>query len=200
MFSKTRRFAGLAVLLATTAVLAKPVQTGRQSINGVDYYYEIHGKGEPLLLLHGGLGSIEMFAPCCRSSPTTAGDRGRSPGPRPHRARRRDRSASIDMGDDMAALVKQLGYEQVDVDRLLARRRRRVPAGGPASRERCAAWRWSPRGFSTDGFYPEMLPHAGAGQRRLPPMMKDTPMYKSYVAVAPNAGRVPEAARHASAT
>ena len=31
--------------------------------NGVRYYYEIHGKGEPLLLLHGGLGSIDMFGP-----------------------------------------------------------------------------------------------------------------------------------------
>ena len=32
-------------------------------IKGVDYYYEIHGTGEPLLLLHGDLGSIDMFGP-----------------------------------------------------------------------------------------------------------------------------------------
>ena len=31
--------------------------------NGLKYYYEISGKGEPLLLLHGGLGSIDMFRP-----------------------------------------------------------------------------------------------------------------------------------------
>jgi pimeloyl-ACP methyl ester carboxylesterase len=24
-------------------------------------YYEIHGEGEPLILLHGGVGAIEMF-------------------------------------------------------------------------------------------------------------------------------------------
>ena len=36
-------------------------KSGRLAINGVDYYYEVHGRGEPLLLLHGGLGSIEMF-------------------------------------------------------------------------------------------------------------------------------------------
>jgi pimeloyl-ACP methyl ester carboxylesterase len=26
-------------------------------------YYEIHGTGKPLVLLHGGLGTIGMFAP-----------------------------------------------------------------------------------------------------------------------------------------
>ena len=43
---------------ATTAVTS-----GRQTIQGVTYYYELRGKGEPLLLLHGGLGSIDMFGP-----------------------------------------------------------------------------------------------------------------------------------------
>src|SRR6266853_1801842 len=40
-----------------------PVKSGHIDANGVSYYYEIHGRGEPLLLLHGGLGSIEMFEP-----------------------------------------------------------------------------------------------------------------------------------------
>src|SRR2546426_6182840 len=31
--------------------------------DGVNYYYEIHGQGQPLLLLHGGLFSIDMFGP-----------------------------------------------------------------------------------------------------------------------------------------
>ncbi len=30
-------------------------------VNGIDLYYEIHGTGLPLVLLHGGLGSGEMF-------------------------------------------------------------------------------------------------------------------------------------------
>jgi hypothetical protein len=51
-----------------------PARTGYVNANGVVYYYEIHGRGDPLLLLHGGLGSIEMvgsallpqrlFGPC----------------------------------------------------------------------------------------------------------------------------------------
>jgi pimeloyl-ACP methyl ester carboxylesterase len=33
------------------------------NVNGLKMYYEVHGKGQPLILLHGGLGGIGMFAP-----------------------------------------------------------------------------------------------------------------------------------------
>ena len=32
-------------------------------VNGIHLYYETHGTGRPLVLLHGGLGSGEMFGP-----------------------------------------------------------------------------------------------------------------------------------------
>src|SRR5262249_36564319 len=32
-------------------------------VNGIKLYYEVHGTGRPLVLLHGGLGAIEMFGP-----------------------------------------------------------------------------------------------------------------------------------------
>src|ERR671937_1781606 len=32
-------------------------------VNGINLYYETHGSGRPLMLLHGGLGSGEMFGP-----------------------------------------------------------------------------------------------------------------------------------------
>src|SRR5256884_1207523 len=32
-------------------------------VNGINLYYETHGGGRPLILLHGGLGSGEMFGP-----------------------------------------------------------------------------------------------------------------------------------------
>jgi hypothetical protein len=42
----------------------KPVKTGHAAVNGVNYYYAVYdGAGEPLLLLHGGLGQIETFGP-----------------------------------------------------------------------------------------------------------------------------------------
>ena len=32
-------------------------------VNGINLYYESHGAGRPVILLHGGLGSGEMFGP-----------------------------------------------------------------------------------------------------------------------------------------
>src|SRR5690606_33084204 len=50
---------------AAAGAMARPApdRSGHVEANGVSYYYEIHGQGEPLLLLHGGLGSIDMFGP-----------------------------------------------------------------------------------------------------------------------------------------
>jgi len=38
-----------------------PTQTGYAPVNGLKLYYEIHDTGQPLILLHGGIGAIEMF-------------------------------------------------------------------------------------------------------------------------------------------
>ena len=43
------------------------VKTGYAPVNGLKLYYEVHGNGEPLVLLHGGLGSIEMFGELLRA-------------------------------------------------------------------------------------------------------------------------------------
>src|SRR5258707_118078 len=91
-----------------------PTKTGHVEVNGVNYYYEVRGKGEPLLVLHGGLFSIGMFAPIM---PVLAENReviavdlqghGRSTlGNRP--------ISFIDMADDMAVILKQLGYVKVE--------------------------------------------------------------------------------------
>src|SRR5260370_40435666 len=41
----------------------QPTKSGHAAVHGVNYYYAVYGTGEPLLLLHGGLGQIEMFGP-----------------------------------------------------------------------------------------------------------------------------------------
>ena len=37
-------------------------KTGYAPVNGLNLYYEIYGAGEPLVLLHGGAGAIEIFS------------------------------------------------------------------------------------------------------------------------------------------
>src|SRR6185369_15104954 len=63
-----RAFAALAALSiaafsAQAETQAVAPKSGYVQANGLKYYYEISGKGEPLLLLHGGLGSTDMFKP-----------------------------------------------------------------------------------------------------------------------------------------
>lgn len=165
--------------------LPVPTKTGHFEVNGVNYYYEVRGKGEPLLLLHGGLGSIDMFA---AMMPVLAEKReviavdlqghGRSTlGSRP--------ISLVDMGNDMAAIVKELGYRQVDAMGYSL-------GGGVALRlavqhpdiVRRLALVSTP--FAQDGWFAEMLPQQAAVSAAMADMMKDTPMYKSYVAVAPH--------------
>lgn len=92
-----------AAALAVAAIIAAPARGQAQSnrptraadsgeakgvgryadVNGIRFYCEIRGKGQPLILLHGGLGAIEMFGPnlpaLARKAP---GDRRRSAGSR----------------------------------------------------------------------------------------------------------------------
>ena len=70
------------------------------------------------------------------------------------------------MADDMAALLKQLGYNQVDASatRSAAALAFRLAVQHP---EASAGWCWSRRGFSQDGFFPEgCCRMQAAGQRR----------------------------------
>ena len=184
----------LLVMEAATAAVtsqAVPKKTGHIDANGVNYYYEIHGQGEPLLLLHGGLGSIDMFRPVL---PVLAEGReviavdlhghGRTPlGNR--------KINLIDIGDDLAVILKQLGYGQVDVFGYSfgAGAGFRLAVQHPELVRRLAL---VSGGFAQDGFYPEMLPmqaQVGAGMLE---QMKGTPMYQSYVAVAPNPDEFPK--------
>ena len=167
------------------APVLKPSKTGHVTANGIDYYYALYGKGDPLLLLHGGLGQIEMFGPnlgmLAQEHRVIAVDlQGHG------RSSLGDREISlVDMGDDMATILGQLGQAKVDVMgyslgggvafRLAAQHpelvRRLVLVSTP---------------FAQEGFYPEMLPQQAQVGAAMAEAMKDTPMYKSYVAVAPH--------------
>src|SRR5690349_8062873 len=56
------------LLLASVATAVAAPKAGKSSapgkyakVNGLEMYYEVHGSGRPLILLHGGLGSSGMF-------------------------------------------------------------------------------------------------------------------------------------------
>lgn len=167
-----------------------PDKSGQVTANGITYHYQIRGEGEPLLLLHGGLGQIEMFGPVLvrlASERQVIGVDLHGHG----RTTLGDRPISLtDMGDDMAVILEELGYEQVDVMGYSM-------GGGVGFRlavqhpEMVRRLALVSAGFAQDGFYPEMLPMQAQVGSAMAEMMKDTPMYKSYMEVAPNPDEFP---------
>jgi pimeloyl-ACP methyl ester carboxylesterase len=175
---------GSSTVQAAPAARPVPARSGHVEANGVRYYYEVHGQGEPLLLLHGGLGSIEMFGPLlpvlAKARQVIAVDlHGHG------RTALGDREISmVDMGDDLATVLRELGYGQVDVMgySLGGGVAFRLAAQHPQMVRRLAI---VSAGFSREGYHPELLPmqaQVGAGMAE---MMKETPMYQSYAAIAP---------------
>src|SRR5690606_25139867 len=41
--------------------MSTPTSTGRVPVNGIELYYEVHGEGEPLVMLHGGVNPSDFF-------------------------------------------------------------------------------------------------------------------------------------------
>lgn len=163
----------------------KPTKSGHLPVNGVNYYYAVYGKGEPLLLLHGGLGQIEMFGPnleALAKGREVIGVDMYGHG----RTELGTREISlIDMGNDMAAVLKKLGYDKVDV--------LGYSMGGGVAFQVAAQHPQMVRRlvlvsavYAQDGFYPEMLPQQAAVGAAMAEQMKETPMYKSYMAIAPH--------------
>ena len=84
-------------------------------VNGIKLYYEIHGQGKPLVLLHGGLGAIEMFGP---NLPALAAGRQVIAVDLQAHGRTADIERPLDpqlMADDVAALLRLLEIERADV-------------------------------------------------------------------------------------
>lgn len=95
--------------------MSTPSKSGYAPANGVEVYYEMHGEGEPLVLLHGGFGLIEMFGP---NLPTLAeGHQVIGVDLQGHgRTLPFDRPMSFEaMATDVAELIKHLGFEKANV-------------------------------------------------------------------------------------
>lgn len=88
---------------------------GFASVNGLEIYYEIHGKGQPLVLLHG---AFRPSAPRSGASARACQD----PSGYCLRDAGHGRTADIErplslerMADDIAAAIQPLGIEPADV-------------------------------------------------------------------------------------
>src|SRR6266571_4464912 len=84
-------------------------------VNGIELAYQVIGEGEPLVLLHGGFGSVEMFGPnveLLAAGRQVIGvdlqSHGRSPAA--------DRPMRFEtMADDIDALIRSLGFERAAI-------------------------------------------------------------------------------------
>ncbi len=160
------------------------VKTGYAPVNGLKLYHEIHGTGEPLILLHGGLGAGEMFVeilPLLSNSRRVITVDLQAHG----------RTADIDrplafesMADDIAALANHLGIENTEVMGYSL-------GAGVALRTAVRHANLVRKlvlvstAFKRDGWYPEILAGmAQVGAATAEPM-KQTPMYQMYSRIAP---------------
>ena len=110
---RLRGLAALALAFAALPAAAAETKTGYVKTGGLEYYYEISGAGEPLLMLHGGLGSIDMFKPILPAF--TAHRQVIAVDLQGHgRTALGKRAFNLpDMGNDMAAILDALGFAQV---------------------------------------------------------------------------------------
>jgi pimeloyl-ACP methyl ester carboxylesterase len=153
-------------------------------VDGLALWFDERGSGDPLILLHGGIGGSEMFDPILDT--LAAGRRvitvdlpGHGHTASPGRPLRYE-----DMADQIAGLIRHLGLDQADLMGLSL-------GGGVALRTaiqhpaliRRLVLVSAP--FRQNGWFPEVV----AGQSALGPdaaeMMQQSPFYASYAKVAP---------------
>ena len=153
-------------------------------VNGLKLYYETYGTGRPPILLHGGLGSGEMFGPVLpllaeRHQVVAVDLQGHG------------RTADIDrpiearlMADDIAALIDHLALASPDVVG--------YSLGGGVAWQTAFKYPKKIRrlvavsaNIRADAIYPEMRAQQGQVNAAAAEFMKDTPMYQLYQRVAP---------------
>ncbi|MER5606779.1 alpha/beta hydrolase [Micromonospora tulbaghiae] len=169
----------------TTAQRDETHAQGRYAdVNGVHLYYETHGEGRPMILLHGGLTSGEMFAPILPA--LTAKHQVILVDLQGH-----GRTADVDrpldmalMADDVAALIDLLGLDRPDVVGFSL-------GGGVALHtafrhpEKVGRLVAASAHIRRDAVHPELLAQQGQVNAAAAEYMKGTPMYELYQRVAP---------------
>ena len=153
-------------------------------LNGLNMYYEIQGAGRPMILLHGGLGSGEMFGPILPA--LTANHRVIAPDLQGH-GRTADIDRPIDerlMADDIAALIDHLGLDKPDLVGYSL-------GGGVAFHtavkypEKIGRLVTASVYFRSDDVHEELKAMQGQVNASAAEFMKETPMWETYQRLAP---------------
>src|SRR3982075_1144503 len=160
-------------------------------VNGINLYFETHGSGRPLVLLHGGLGSGEMFGPvlpllAARHQVVTVDLQGHG------RAADIDRPIDVRlMAGDIAALIDHLALATPDVVG--------YSLGGGVALQTAAQYPAKVRrlvvasaNIRPDAIYPEMRAQQSQVSAAAAEFMKDTPMYQLSQRVAPRPDDFPQ--------
>jgi len=153
-------------------------------VNGIKLYYERHGSGRPMILLHGGLGSGEMFAPIL---PQLADHHEVILVDLQGHGRTADIDRPIDtrlLAGDICALIDELHLEQPDLVGYSL-------GGGTAffaalqCPEKVRRLVMISANITRAAIPAEMLAQQGQVNAAAAEFMKDTPMYQLYQRVAP---------------
>jgi pimeloyl-ACP methyl ester carboxylesterase len=153
-------------------------------VNGLHLYYETHGSGRPLILLHGGLAAGEMFEPIL---PVLAADHQVIVPDLQGHGRTADIDRPIDvrlMADDVAALIDHVGLDRPDVVGYSM-------GGGVAffaavkHPEKVRRLVVASTNMRRDAIPPEMLAQQAQVSAAAAEFMKETPMYETYQRLAP---------------
>jgi pimeloyl-ACP methyl ester carboxylesterase len=90
-------------------------RTGYAPVNGLEMYYEIHGAGRPLVLVHGAFGTVGMFASLLPALAETRQVIAVELQGHGHTADIDRRFSFEQFADDVAALITHLGHDHADV-------------------------------------------------------------------------------------
>ena len=151
-------------------------------VNGLDMYYELHGAGQPLVLLHGALSAIgtsfgKLLPPLAATRRIIAVEQ-----------QAHGHTADIDrpltyeqMADDTAALLMHLGIEQADFFgwSMGAGIALQIAIRHPALVRKLVLASVS---YNSNGLYPELLAGVETAQ---PEDLAGSPFYEEYQRIAP---------------
>ena len=175
------------------------VTTGYAPVNGLRMYYEVHGAGRPLVLLHGGLMTIEgSFGPLL---PDLVAERQVIATELQGHGRTADIDRDLELGhlaDDVAALLDHIGVDQADV--------LGFSLGGGVALQlavdhpgRVGRLILASVSYASDGFHQEISdPSQHATSTRMPTAEDFRQMREAYARLAPDPGHFEAFAAKAS--